>query len=45
MVLLSLDGVRHVYISFAPDLAAPGVPPILTAFATKASELGVDRPP
>ena len=39
----ALEGVRHAYVSYAPDLAAPGVPPIITAFANRAKECGIDR--
>ncbi len=39
----ALEGVRHAYVTFVPDLAAPGAPPIITAFATKAKEHGVQR--
>lgn len=39
----ALEGVRHAYVSYSPDLAAPGVPPIIEAFANKAKQAGVDR--
>lgn len=39
----ALAGVRHAYVSFAPDLAAPGTAPIITAFATRAREQGIER--
>lgn len=39
----ALNGVRHIYVSYAPDLAAPGVPQIMNAFATKARDHGIER--
>ncbi len=39
----ALEGVRHAYVSFVPDLAVPGTPPIIAAFATKAEERGIQR--
>ncbi len=39
----ALDGVRHVYVSYSPDLAAPGVQPIIASFAHMARDVGVER--
>lgn len=39
----ALAGVRAVYIAYAPDLAAPGAPETIDAFAAKARAAGVER--
>ncbi len=38
-----LDGVRSVYISYAPDLAVPGATDSIQLFADKAIAMGVTR--
>jgi uncharacterized protein YbjT (DUF2867 family) len=39
----ALDGASAAYISYFPDLAVPGAPEAVGAFAQQAMELGVDR--
>jgi uncharacterized protein YbjT (DUF2867 family) len=39
----ALDGVRAVYVSFYPDIAAPGAPEAVGAFARMTAEGGVER--
>jgi uncharacterized protein YbjT (DUF2867 family) len=39
----ALDGVRAAYVSFYPDLAVPGAPAAVRAFAELAVEHGVER--
>lgn len=39
----ALDGVAAVYVSFFPDLAVPGAPEAIEAFAAKARSKGVRR--
>ena len=39
----ALDGVRSVYISYYPDIAAPGAPEAVGAFAEQAMRSGVTR--
>lgn len=39
----ALDGVAAVYISYFPDLAAPGAPEAIEAFTNRALALGVRR--
>ena len=39
----AVDGVRAVYISFQPDLAVPGAPQTVGAFARTAVQAGVQR--
>jgi uncharacterized protein YbjT (DUF2867 family) len=39
----ALDRVSAAYISYFPDLAVPGAPEAVGAFAEQAMELGVDR--
>jgi uncharacterized protein YbjT (DUF2867 family) len=39
----AVDGVRAVYISFQPDLAVPGAPETVGAFARTAVQAGVQR--
>ncbi|WP_432542604.1 NmrA family NAD(P)-binding protein [Kineococcus sp. SYSU DK002] len=38
-----LDGASAAYVAHAPDLAAPGAPDVVTAFAREAVRCGVDR--
>ncbi|MGH8978839.1 MAG: NmrA family transcriptional regulator, partial [Acidimicrobiia bacterium] len=38
-----LEGVRAVYVSFAPDLAVPGAAETVGAFARRAVASGVER--
>jgi uncharacterized protein YbjT (DUF2867 family) len=38
-----LEGVRTVYVSYAPDLAAPDAPSIIEAFTARARHAGVER--
>jgi len=40
---VALDGVRAVYITYAPDLAIPGATDAIHAFVEKAAEQGVQR--
>jgi uncharacterized protein YbjT (DUF2867 family) len=39
----ALDGVSAAYISYFPDLAVPGAPEAVGAFAEQAMDVGVDR--
>jgi uncharacterized protein YbjT (DUF2867 family) len=39
----ALDGVRSVYISYYPDIAVPGAPEVVGAFAEQAMRSGVKR--
>jgi uncharacterized protein YbjT (DUF2867 family) len=39
----ALDGVRSVYISYYPDIAVPGAPEVVSAFAEQAMRSGVKR--
>jgi uncharacterized protein YbjT (DUF2867 family) len=39
----ALDGVAAAYISYFPDLAVPGAPEAVGAFAERAMQVGVDR--
>ncbi|RFU36978.1 NmrA family transcriptional regulator [Actinomadura logoneensis] len=39
----ALDGVRAVYLAYAPDLAVPGAPEAVTAFCEAAVAAGVRR--
>jgi uncharacterized protein YbjT (DUF2867 family) len=39
----ALDGASAAYISYFPDIAVPGAPETVGAFAEQAMELGVDR--
>jgi len=39
----ALDGVRHAYVTYAPDLAVPAAPPAIEAFARMAADQGVER--
>jgi uncharacterized protein YbjT (DUF2867 family) len=39
----ALEGVSSAYISYFPDLAVPGAPDAVGAFAERAMDLGVDR--
>jgi uncharacterized protein YbjT (DUF2867 family) len=39
----ALDGVSAAYISYFPDLAVPGAPEAVGAFAKQAMDVGVDR--
>ena len=39
----AVDGVRAAYVSFQPDLAAPGAPETVGAFARTAVQAGVQR--
>ncbi|MFC4907234.1 NAD(P)H-binding protein [Actinomadura gamaensis] len=39
----ALDGVRAVYLAYAPDLAVPGAPKAIAAFCEAAVEAGVRR--
>ncbi|WP_203417650.1 hypothetical protein [Kineococcus radiotolerans] len=38
-----LDGAGAAYVAYAPDLAVPGAPEVVTAFARTAVERGVQR--
>lgn len=39
----ALDGVAHVYLAFAPDLAVPGAAATVEAFTAAAADAGVRR--
>ncbi|MEV5569879.1 NAD(P)H-binding protein [Spirillospora sp. NPDC052269] len=39
----ALDGVRAVYLAYAPDLAVPGAPEAIAAFCGAAADAGVRR--
>ncbi|MGX6446898.1 NmrA family NAD(P)-binding protein [Patulibacter sp. S7RM1-6] len=39
----ALAGVRAAYLAYAPDLAAPGAPTTVGAFARRAARAGVER--
>lgn len=39
----ALAGIRHVYVTYSPDLAVPEAPPAIEAFAALAAQREVDR--
>ena len=39
----ALEGVRHAYVTYVPDLAAPGAQPQIEDFANRAKSKGVER--
>lgn len=39
----ALDGVRAVYVAYAPDLAVPGAPEVIAAFTKAAVDAGATR--